>query len=92
SGCLVMPPFSPYSATVPWHTGTRAILSQIFPKYGNYCGPNWSSGRQKGSLVWDVPPVDWLDYCCFKHDVGYDSHSQEDLYKADLELLECLRR
>ncbi|MCO5561240.1 hypothetical protein L7F22_014861 [Adiantum nelumboides] len=87
-----LPPFSPYSARVPWHTGIRAFWSQVFPKYGHYCGPNWSSGRSGGSLYWDKPPIDWLDHCCFCHDVGYDSHDQAQLYKADLELLECLQK
>eukprot|EP00250_Pteridium_aquilinum_P019831 c24591_g1_i2 orf=1166-1738(-) len=87
-----LPPFTPYSAQVPWHTGVRAFFSQLFPKYGRYCGPNWSSGRSNGSLFWDKPPIDWLDYCCFCHDVGYDSHDQAKLYKADLEFLECLNK
>ncbi|KAH7435076.1 hypothetical protein KP509_06G048200 [Ceratopteris richardii] len=91
-GVHQIPPFSPYSAQVPWHTGIRAFLSNIFPKYGNYCGPNWSSGRSHGSLLWDKPPIDWLDHCCFCHDVGYDTHNQEKLYKADLEFLECLQK
>ncbi|KAI5065193.1 hypothetical protein GOP47_0020361 [Adiantum capillus-veneris] len=87
-----LPPFTPYSAQVPWHTGMRAFFSQVFPKYGHYCGPNWSSGRNGGSLLWDKPPIDWVDHCCFCHDVGYDSHDQAQLYKADLELLECLQK
>ncbi|KAH7288124.1 hypothetical protein KP509_31G013200 [Ceratopteris richardii] len=87
-----LPPFIPYAAQVPWHTGARAFFSQIFPKYGHYCGPNWSSGRSSGSLFWDKPPVDWLDYCCLCHDIGYDSHNQAKLYNADLEFLECLQK
>ncbi|KAJ6948568.1 hypothetical protein NC651_002787 [Populus alba x Populus x berolinensis] len=84
--------FRPYVSKVPWHTGARAFLSQLFPRYGHYCGPNWSSGKDGGSLLWDKRPIDWLDYCCYCHDIGYDSHDQADLLKADLAFLQCLER
>ncbi|KAL2936376.1 Phospholipase A2-alpha [Bienertia sinuspersici] len=84
--------FRPYVSKVPWHTGARAFLSQIFPRYGHYCGPNWSSGKDGGSLVWDKRPIDWLDYCCYCHDIGYDTHEQEKLLEADLAFLECLEK
>ncbi|KAJ1384100.1 Phospholipase A2 domain superfamily [Sesbania bispinosa] len=84
--------FRPYVCKVPWHTGVRAFLSQLFPRYGHYCGPNWSSGKDKGSLVWDKRPIDWLDYCCYCHDIGYDTHDQAKLLKADLAFLECLEK
>ncbi|KAL7613734.1 hypothetical protein Lser_V15G04833 [Lactuca serriola] len=84
--------FRPYVSKVPWHTGPRAFLSQLFPRYGHYCGPNWSSGKDGGSLLWDKRPIDWLDYCCYCHDMGYDSHDQSELLKADLAFLECLER
>ncbi|KAE8711335.1 methyltransferase-like protein 22-like [Hibiscus syriacus] len=54
--------FRPYVCKVPWHTGARAFLSQLFPRYGHYCGPNWSSGKDGGSLIWDKRPIDWLDF------------------------------
>ncbi|CAJ2639468.1 unnamed protein product [Trifolium pratense] len=82
--------FRPYVCKVPWHTGVRAYFSQLFPRYGHYCGPNWSSGKDGGSLVWDKRPIDWLDYCCYCHDIGYDTHDQAKLLKADLAFLECL--
>ncbi|CAN8273502.1 unnamed protein product [Cochlearia groenlandica] len=82
--------FRPYVSKVPWHTGTRAFLSQLFPRYGHYCGPNWSSGKAGGSMVWDQRPIDWLDHCCYCHDIGYDTHDQADLLKADMAFLECL--
>jgi hypothetical protein len=82
--------FRPYVCKVPWHTGVRAFFSQLFPRYGHYCGPNWSSGKDGGSLVWDKRPIDWLDYCCYCHDIGYDTHDQAKLLKADLAFLECL--
>lgn len=69
AGCS-RPEFVPYSAAVPWHTGHRNLFSRFFPRYGNYCGPNWSSGRESGSLYWDKEPVDWLDHCCYRHDMG----------------------
>ncbi|KAM7497057.1 hypothetical protein LguiA_021471 [Lonicera macranthoides] len=84
--------FRPYVCKVPWHTGARAFLSQMFPRYGHYCGPNWSSGKDGGSLLWDKRPIDWLDFCCYCHDIGYDSHDQADLLKADMAFLECLER
>ncbi|EEF36320.1 uncharacterized protein LOC8258215 isoform X1 [Ricinus communis] len=84
--------FRPYVSKVPWHTGPRGFLSQLFPRYGHYCGPNWSSGKDRGSLLWDKRPIDWLDYCCYCHDIGYDTHDQAKLLKSDLEFLECLER
>ena len=84
--------FRPYVSKVPWHTGARAFLSQLFPRYGHYCGPNWSSGKDNGSLIWDRRPIDWLDFCCYCHDIGYDSHDQAKLLQADLAFLECLER
>ncbi|KAF3452297.1 hypothetical protein FNV43_RR02730 [Rhamnella rubrinervis] len=84
--------FRPYVSKIPWHTGVRAFLSQLFPRYGHYCGPNWSSGKDRGSPIWDQRPIDWLDFCCYCHDIGYDSHDQADLLKADLAFLECLER
>ncbi|KAL9250046.1 hypothetical protein AKJ16_DCAP01644 [Drosera capensis] len=50
--------FRLYVGKVPWHTGVRAFLSQLFPRYGHYCGPNWSSGKDRGSLIWDKRPID----------------------------------
>lgn len=82
--------FRPYVSKVPWHTGVRAFLSQFFPRYGHYCGPNWSSGKDGGSPIWDKRPIDWLDFCCYCHDIGYDTHNQAELLKADLAFLECL--
>lgn len=84
--------FRPYVSKVPWHTGARGFLSQLFPRYGHYCGPNWSSGKDKGSLLWDKRPIDWLDYCCYCHDMGYDTHDQAELLKADLQFLACLEK
>ncbi|KAL8129379.1 hypothetical protein V2J09_018534 [Rumex salicifolius] len=84
--------FRPYVGKVPWHTGARAVLSQLFPRYGHYCGPNWSSGKDGGSLIWDKRPIDWLDYCCYCHDMGYDTHDQAKLLEADLAFLDCLEK
>ncbi|XP_008782024.1 uncharacterized protein LOC103701656 [Phoenix dactylifera] len=91
AGCLV-PLFRPYVAKEPWHGGVRAFLSQLFPRYGHYCGPNWSSGKDRGSMLWDRRPIDWLDFCCYCHDIGYDTHDQAKLLKADLTFLECLEK
>ncbi|WOK99103.1 hypothetical protein Cni_G07815 [Canna indica] len=91
AGCA-LPLFRPYVATVPWHGGARAFLSQLFPRYGHYCGPNWSSGKDGGSMLWDRRPVDWLDFCCYCHDIGYDTHDQAKLLKSDLAFLDCLEK
>ncbi|OAY74591.1 hypothetical protein ACMD2_22818 [Ananas comosus] len=91
AGCAV-PLFRPYVAKVPWHGGPRALLSQLFPRYGHYCGPNWSSGKNGGSMLWDQRPIDWLDFCCYCHDIGYDTYDQAKLLKADLAFLECLEK
>ncbi|KAL2654296.1 hypothetical protein R1flu_022424 [Riccia fluitans] len=91
SGCP-FPEFVPYVSKVPWHSGPRGVFSKMFPRYGNYCGPNWSSGRDDGSLLWDKSPIDRLDYCCYRHDIGYDSYDQADLYRADVRFLGCLER
>ncbi|XP_078171606.1 phospholipase A2 family protein [Carex rostrata] len=90
--CCTVPLFRPYVAKVPWHGGPRALLSRLFPRYGHYCGPNWSSGKEAGSMLWDRRPIDWLDHCCYCHDIGYDTHDQAKLLKADLAFLECLER
>lgn len=91
SGCT-LPRFRPYVAKVPWHGGARAFLSQLFPRYGHYCGPNWSSGKDNGLPLWDKRPIDWLDFCCYCHDIGYDTDDQAKLLKADLAFLECLEK
>ncbi|CAN6219783.1 unnamed protein product [Urochloa humidicola] len=88
-GCAV-PLFRPYVAQLPWHGGTRAWLSKLFPRYGHYCGPNWSSGKEAGSVLWDRRPVDHLDFCCYCHDMAYDTHDQAQLLRADLAFLRCL--
>ncbi|KAE8663807.1 Detected protein of unknown function [Hibiscus syriacus] len=43
-------------------------------------------------LLSGMRPTDWLDFCCYCHDIGYDAHDQETLLKADLAFLECLER
>ncbi|KAF8679052.1 hypothetical protein HU200_045806 [Digitaria exilis] len=88
-GCAV-PLFRPYVAQLPWHGGARAWLSKLFPRYGHYCGPNWSSGKEEGSVLWDRRPVDHLDFCCYCHDMAYDTHDQAQLLRADLAFLRCL--
>ena len=80
-GCAV-PPFRPYVAQLPWHGGARAWLSKLFPRYGHYCGPNWSSGKEAGSVLWDRRPVVQLDFCCYCHDMAYDTHDQAQLLRC----------
>lgn len=40
-------------------------------RYGNYCGPDWSGGRNQPSVESDVPAVDTVDAACKKHDRAY---------------------
>lgn len=81
AGCPV-PPFVPYTQTIPWHSGSRNMFSKFFPRYGNYCGPNYSSGRESGSPHWDKAPTDWLDYCCYRHDMGYSPSLLNETFNA----------
>jgi hypothetical protein len=69
----------------------RAALSRLFPRYGHYCGPNYSSGRGAGPLTWDQAPVDHLDNCCYRHDMAYDSHDQSILLEVSSDLLWRIR-
>lgn len=50
--------------------------------HGNYCGPNWSAGKEQSSIVSDVLPVDDFDQTCKQHDAAYATHN--DLLAADL--------
>lgn len=54
-------------------------------KYGNYCGPNWSDGKQQPSVEkGTTQPVDGFDAACQKHDSAYaTATSKRDLADAD---------
>lgn len=39
--------------------------------HGNYCGPNWSDGKQQPSVVGTVMPIDEFDNTCRLHDDVY---------------------
>jgi len=39
--------------------------------HGNYCGPNWSAGREQSSVESSVPAVDDFDSTCKEHDAAY---------------------
>ena len=41
-------------------------------------------------MLWDRRPVDHLDFCCYCHDMAYDTHDQAQLLRADLAFLRCL--
>jgi len=40
--------------------------------HGNYCGPNWTSGKSipanDSKVDWKVPAIDKLDKACKEHD------------------------
>ena len=40
-------------------------------RYGNWYGPGWWGGSELDNRVGGLPPVDWLDACAQKHDMGY---------------------
>jgi hypothetical protein len=50
--------------------------------HGNYCGPNWSAGRDQPSVVSDIPAVDSFDETCKDHDESYAKN--QNLLEADL--------
>jgi hypothetical protein len=61
-----------------------------FPTYGNYGGPNYSSGMQGGNpLAADAPkPTDELDAVYQRHDVDFTkAKSNNDILRADKEML-----
>lgn len=39
--------------------------------HGNYCGPNWSAGQERASVISSVPHTDEFDYTCRVHDAAY---------------------
>jgi len=52
------------------------------PRYhGNWCGPNWSAGKQQPSVDSDFPAVDAFDETCRDHDRSYARN--EDRVAAD---------
>jgi len=56
--------------------------------HGNYCGPNWSDGKQQPSVVGSLLPIDDFDLTCQKHDAVYATSTEpEDLQRADREFV-----
>lgn len=56
--------------------------------YGNYCGPWWSAGKDKGSVdSSNVKPIDEFDQKCKHHDRAYARHydAYTELAKADID-------
>ncbi|HKA42681.1 MAG TPA: RHS repeat-associated core domain-containing protein, partial [Burkholderiales bacterium] len=70
-------------------------------RYGNWCGQNWSGGRQ-GPIIPQNPagPIDSLDECCMAHDYCYatfkcdscpsGSRAKEGKKECDKVLVSCL--
>lgn len=60
-------------------TTQSTITSQPSPfgyfRYGNYCGPGWSSGLPQASVANGIDPIDALDNMCRKHDVAFATDS-----------------
>lgn len=57
---------------------------QLMKYHGNYCGPNWSAGKQQPSTIDDnVHPTDEFDHTCMVHDAAY--YNQDNLAEADME-------
>jgi hypothetical protein len=49
--------------------------------HGNYCGPNWSAGREQESVESSVPAVDDFDSTCKEHDASYAN--RKNMTQAD---------
>lgn len=47
--------------------------------HGNYCGPNWSGGQHRASVISSVPPIDDFDRTCQVHDAAYAAGDNLDL-------------
>ncbi len=69
-------------------------LKPLVPRYGNWCGPNWSGGSS-GS----APPIDSLDNCCQQHDLCYGKNNllkapfdDPRRVKCDQALVKCSKR
>jgi len=50
-------------------------------KYGLYCGPGWSDGKEQNSVVSYTPAIDEFDQTCKEHDAVYAQEG--DLHNAD---------
>jgi len=58
------------------------LISKVFPKYGNYGGPN------HGDPLFKEQPIDSLDLCFMHHDKAYmNLKNKNDVIKADQQLL-----
>jgi RHS repeat-associated protein len=61
-----------YAGNDPWD-GVDPL--GLWKAYGNWCGPNWTGGRQeffnRHRLGFYSPPIDGLDAACVKHDICY---------------------
>lgn len=65
---------------------------QIFPTYGNWGGPGWSSGfwhNDPALTDWLCPAIDYMDELFKAHDWAYQ-HPGEDLDRADRRLVHRL--
>jgi hypothetical protein len=50
----------------------------VAPRYGNYCGDNWTGGLTPNQAGPPAPPIDSLDQCCATHDACYGSGNSLD--------------
>ncbi len=53
-----------------------------FRSHGNYCGPGWSGGRWRNSVISNIDSVSELDEACREHDAEYNIG--DDLLTADV--------
>jgi len=54
--------------------GLRSVVEDG-PRYGNWCGGNWSGGIDTSTncgVNGSAPPIDSLDECCKNHDLCYE--------------------
>ena len=68
-----------------------SFWKRLLPRYGNWGGPGWSSGKwcPPNETDWSKPPIDALDQLFRDHDFAYQTHGCRKC--ADLALLMGLR-
>jgi len=78
ASCLAHPPPSPKKTIMApiirkrlggTHLGGKKRFR--LDRYGNYCGPNWSDGKEQVSVCGNNHPIDKLDAACKVHDCAY---------------------
>lgn len=69
----------------------------LFEYHGNWCGPNWTGGRNETFTQGHIydPPTSGLDSCCMDHDICYSECRKNnpcDLIGRDQCMTKCDRK